>query len=64
VGLAIVPLGLLLLMGLLLPFCALAQPIALATVGTTLGSQNFASQSIANVTSQRTAIVVDRLRQD
>jgi hypothetical protein len=46
VGLAIVPLGLLLLMGLLLPFCALAQPIALATVGTTLGSQNFASQTI------------------
>jgi hypothetical protein len=51
-------------MGLLLPFCALAQPIALATVGTTLGSQNFASQSIASVTSQRPAIVVDRLRQD
>jgi hypothetical protein len=51
-------------MELLLPFCALAQPIALATVGTTLGNQNFASQSIASVTSQRPVIVMDRLRQD
>ena len=62
VGLSIVPLGLL-LMGLLLPSHALAQPIAFATVGTTLGSQNFASQP-ASVTRQMPAIVVDRLRQD
>jgi len=64
VGLVLM-LGLLLLdMGLLLPSHALAQPIAFATVGTTLGSQNFARQSIASITSQMPAIVEDRLRRD
>ncbi|MEP1059273.1 hypothetical protein [Stenomitos frigidus] len=63
VSLSIVFLGLL-LMGLLLPSRALAQPITFVTVGTTLGSQNFAGQSIASVTSEMPAIVVARLRQD
>ncbi|MBD2034441.1 hypothetical protein H6F76_05250 [Leptolyngbya sp. FACHB-321] len=64
VGLSIVFLELLLLLGLLLPFRALAQPITFVTVGTTLGRQNFAGQSIASVTSEMPAIVVARLRQD
>ncbi len=62
-GLPRVLLGLLLL-GLLLPSRALAQPIAFTRVGTTLGSQNFARQPIVSVTSQMPAIVVERLRRD